>query len=375
MHGAYFKTTAQFNAALKNWHAHSPNMGVLILLPEAEANTLPDLQSSCKELGVTMVGAMFPAIIVNSGFATHGMSVIHFEIMPPYFLLAKNQTQTSQLSRQMASATEQMLASRSLSGTPTLFTIFDGMLPNIETILTDLYGDLAERVQYAGVNAGSETFKSIPCLFDCNQIIANGVLGFLLPSIKEIQLAHGYLHSKTILSATSSVANQVDTISYRPAFEVYREMIRDEYGIEVTHENFYDYAAHFPFGVMTVCDTLVRIPIGFNAEGALFFIGEVPSFSLLVLLKAPTFETSQCIESLSAKLKQANAEVSDHTLLVFYCAGRRMHFQADAVNEIIQLKELTNTTHLLGALSLGEIDTIPDIGMPRFHNAAIVCLR
>ena len=29
---------------------------------------------------------------------------------------------------------------------------------------------------------------------------------------------------------------------------------------------------------------------------------------------------------------------------------------------------------LVGALSLGEIDTMPELGIPRFHNATLVCL-
>jgi coenzyme F420-reducing hydrogenase gamma subunit len=48
----------------------------------------------------------------------------------------------------------------------TLFMLFDAMIPNIASILDGLYLSLADRVRYVGVNAGSETFQPMPCLFD-----------------------------------------------------------------------------------------------------------------------------------------------------------------------------------------------------------------
>jgi hypothetical protein len=51
-----------------------------------------------------------------------------------------------------------------------------------------------------------------------------------------------------------------------------------------------------------------------------------------------------------------------------------MHFRDDAVEEVIQLKAAARTPLLFGALTLGEIDSMEDLDMPRFHNAALVCV-
>ena len=61
-------------------------------------------------------------------------------------------------------------------------------------------------------------------------------------------------------------------------------------------------------------------------------------------------------------------------LLTFYCAGRRMHFGAAASDELGRLAATTGVGALAGALSLGEITTSAEFGIPEFHNAAIVCL-
>ena len=58
----------------------------------------------------------------------------------------------------------------------TLFCIFDALVFNIATHLDAWYLALADRVHYAGVNAGSERFVPINCLFDNERSIAGGVL-------------------------------------------------------------------------------------------------------------------------------------------------------------------------------------------------------
>lgn len=146
------------------------------------------------------------------------------------------------------------------------------------------------------------------------------------------------------------------------------------YGVTVTRDNFYEYAVHFPFGLVMALDVLVRIPVDFNDDGSLWCVGEVPPHALLKLLRAPTLHESTCLESLTDALDVSAGKPLNHPLLTFYCSGRRMHFGAAAGEEIAQLKRLTGA-EIAGALSLGEIDSFGDTAFPRFHNAAIACLR
>jgi hypothetical protein len=132
---------------------------------------------------------------------------------------------------------------------------------------------------------------------------------------------------------------------------------------------------HFPFGLVTLVDVLVRIPVAFNDDGSLFCIGEVPSHSKLWLLRAPAIESSNCIAAVTAALQtEIQALPADQALLTFYCAGRRMHFGEDANREIKQLYRDSGAAGLCGALSLGEIDSMDDLDFPRFHNATVVCV-
>jgi len=52
-----------------------------------------------------------------------------------------------------------------------------------------------------------------------------------------------------------------------------------------------------------------------------------------------------------------------------------MHFGERAIDEVVRLDAGMPSPGLCGALSLGEIDTEEVLGLPRFHNACVVCLR
>lgn len=351
---------------LDMWQAHWPQAGILALLPEAEQAQLPCLQAACRHRGIALFGAIFPALINAARFQTNGICLLCLAEMPAAFLVdaGNNAAQLIAASRNALSRMP------SAAPPPCLFLIFDGMLPNIGSLLHETHAGLGSTVRYAGVNAGSESFTSQPCLFDHERCLSNAVLGLLLPDARVV-VEHGYPVSRSLLRATSTSGNRIAHIDNRCAFEAYREVIQQEYGIDLTRENFYHHAAHFPFGLITALDVLVRIPVAFDDEGALFCVGEIPPNAMLRLIRAPTLEDSQCIDLITRNLHQQG---SASRLLGFYCAGRRMHFGTAAESELQQLIEKAALETLCGALTLGEIDQLEELDMPRFHNAALVCI-
>ena len=357
-------------ATVGPWRTESPELGVLLLLPEAEQAALPALQAWFRTHDVPLVGAIFPALIANEGFTNEGALLVGFESMPPLFLLDRLGAGERTAHSRISSATREALTRTDGNDKPTLFLIFDAMVPNIASILDGTYRDLRATVRYAGVNAGSESFQAMPCLFDSNSLIGEGVLGLLLEG-QPVIAEHGYPVAKTLMQATSTSGNRIELIDRRPAMEVYQEVIAADFGISLTPENFYDYAVHYPFGVVSALTVLVRIPVAFDADGTIHCVGEVPNHSILRLIRAPKVEASPCVANIAKSLLAGTAR---DWLLSFYCAGRRMHFGEQSGSELAQLRRDTNVRAVLGALSLGEISTNAEFGIPEFHNAALVCL-
>lgn len=362
---------------LAAWQAAHPRMGVLALLPEAERDAVAGLQALCARCKVPLVGAVFPALIDGETFRTHGVSLLCFPTMPHVTLRADLPRDAEGAAQAAGEIAADVRAHLGDSKEATLFLLFDARVPNIATLLDELYLGLANRVHYMGANAGSETFKPMPCLFDGERLIQDGVLALLLEPHHGAILDHGYAAPARMRMATSTEGNRIAQIDWQPAFDVYRELVRTQFGVEITPENFYEYAVHFPFGIVRANrEILVRIPVSFEADGSLVCVGEVPPNALLTLLEAPAVDSVHTLDTLAAGLAAQNGSLADDELLLFYCAGRRMHLGAEAATrELAALAQRVQTAGIAGALSLGEIGSSTQWGYPLFHNATLVAAR
>ena len=365
------------HAALAQWKILYPELGVCALLPEAEKEQLGVLQAACIHHNVPLVGGIFPTLLKDGEFLTRGVWLLGFEKMP-WCALYEN---LSDSGVEVEQAVETIAADvrEQIDHLPdiTLFMLFDAMLPNISTLLDSLYLSLANRVHYAGANAGSETFQPMPCLFDDKRVIQNGLLLILLKPHKGAILEHGYQAPQRIVYATSTEGNRISHIDWRPAFEVYQELVRTQYDVEITRDNFYQHAVHFPFGIVRANHhVVVRIPVMLAEDGSLLCVGEVPPNSVLTLLERPSVDSGETLRVLVDGLTALNGDPGGSELLLFYCAGRRLHLgAAQAASEIAEFANRTQAEHVAGAISLGEIGGSTLHGYPLFHNATLVALR
>jgi len=359
---------------LNKWKEQWQKCGVLALLPEADKDNAKALQKLFTQKNIPLAGAVFPTLLADNHFYKNGLVLLPFHEMPYYAFLSmpgNHQNHAKGLADEITAAVKSHLEPEVET---TLFLIFDAMIPDISTILDELYLILADRVHYMGVNAGSETFKPMPCLFDNSRIFQDGVLVILLKHHAGAILEHGYRAPSQMISATATKGNRIISIDWRPAFEVYREMAQTHYNIVINKDNFYQYAVHFPFGILRANgEIIVRIPVALEEDGSLFCVGEVPANSVLTLLNAPEVDLAKTIKTLAEGLTALAGSTKEKNLVTFYCAGRRLHIGDKAGEELQTLAGHTQANRIVGALSLGEIGSSIQGGYPLFHNATIVC--
>jgi hypothetical protein len=359
---------------LAAWQAEQPKMGVLVLLPELEREAVPLIQQVCARRRIPVVGAVFPALVEGGAFRTQGAWLLRFDEMPFAALYPDLPREPEKITAALDAIVADIKPHLGDGHDTTLFMLFDAMVPNVATLLDEIYLRIANRVRYMGANAGSESFQPMPCLFDGARIIQDGVLIMLLQPHRGAVLEHGYVAPTQMLTATSTEGNRILQIDWRPAFEVYREMARAQYGVEINQENFYKYGVHFPFGIVRANGMiLVRIPVALEQDGSLFCVGEVPPNALLSLLKAPEVDSVQTIAALTEGLEALGGSPAGQELLLFYCAGRRLHLGIGAAQkELGMFAQRTQAAQIAGALSLGEIGGSTQWDYPLFHNATLV---
>ncbi len=358
---------------VRRWREAHPGLGVLAMVPEAQAAAVGRLQAIFRGEQVPLVGAVFPALIVEQKFSDRGAWLLRFD-EAPFSLLQADLPRDGDLAP-AADALAGALKPR-LDGAPevTLLLLCDALFPRVGTLLDELYLRLQDRAHYMGASVGSETFKPVPCLFDAERFVQGGLLALVVKGSRGAVLEHGYRVPERMITATSTAGNRIMQIDWQPAFEVYQAMGKLLYGVTITRENFYEFGVHFPFGIVRASGTIVvRIPVALDDDGSLACVGEVPANSVLALLAAPQVDSSRTVETLVTGLSEIEGPVAGKELLLFYCAGRRLHLGLPAAEaELRALGQRSQAAAIAGALSLGEIGSSSEWAYPLFHNATLV---
>lgn len=346
---------------------------LLAYVAERDKEFVQVLQSTCNEKGIVLAGAVFPELIVDGQLGAKGALIVSVVDSPAPILLADVATPAA-VATTAKRLTDYVEDSLNADQEAALFCIFDALVPNIATHLDAWYRVLADRVTYFGVNAGSETFQPMACLFDNHREVGNGVLLQLLPNHPGACLNHDYSMLTTHFTATSAEGNRIVQIDWKPPLEVYRDLMRTGYGVEISKDNFYQYAVHYPFGIVRADgEVLVRIPVALAEDGSIYCVGEIPPNAMLTVLDAgASFGLTP--GRMAIDLKAQGTPVADENLLFFYCAGRRMHLGDKMLQELVAVQRATDARHLYGALSLGEIGGAHSGGYPLFHNATLVAV-
>ena len=354
------------------WRQARPGLGILALVSEYEKDAVSMLQDAANSVIVPLAGAVVPGLITDGSFTRKGLLLLALDANIPQAIvpLPRNGGRTDQSAvAELAAFVERNLGE---DGADTLLLFIDAMTPDVGSLLDKLYLAIGNQVNYAGSNVGSETFQPIPCIFNNTSFVENAALALMLPQHAGAMLSHHYASAAPLGIATSTTLNRVTSINGMPAFDLYQELAASKLGVELTRDNFYQYAVHFPLAQqMAEGEPLVRIPVGVDADGSLYCVGEVRESSMMSIVRAPEPGRTDTAQDVAAHV----ARQKPPAVTVFYCAGRLMHQGEEAATaELAHLRDALTPLPLFGALSLGEIANYQGHGYPRFHNATIVAL-
>ncbi len=356
---------------LQTWRERQPGTGVLALVCEQTHEAVALLQQAAAAAAMPLLGAVVPGLIAGARFWRRGAVLIAFDAAAPRRIVPMPHVEHRTTDAAVASLANFVVTHADENGGDTLLLLMDATIPDAASLLDRLYLEIGDQVNYAGMCVGSETFQPVPCLFDGETFVAGAVLALVLRQHPGATLAHHYRGGEALWVTTATTGSHVETIDGRPAFEVYRELMASEYGIDLDQENFYRYAVHFPFALNRAQgESLVRIPVKVEEDGSVHCAGEVPENALLSVVRAVTPGSLETAREVGAGVRPAAATGA----LAFYCAGRLMHLdQVAATAELAALAEELAPGPLAGALCLGEIGSGRQ-QYPAFHNATIVAL-
>ena len=256
----------------------------------------------------------------------------------------------------------------------TMFVFVDGFGKRISSLIDGLFNVFGLETNYIGGGAGSLSFNQKPILFSNDGLLQDAAILALTQHESGIGVSHGWNTIGGPFRVSKSEHNKIISLDWKPAFDVYREIVEKHSGEKFTSDNFFDIAKAYPFGLAKLeGEKIVRDPISVSEDGSLTCVGEVPQDIFVHILNGDTESlVTAAGDALGYSLENRGDRGENDFVFVIDCVSRVLFLQDDFK---LELKALSTTQlPLIGALTLGEIANNGQAYLEFYNKTSVVGL-
>jgi hypothetical protein len=308
-----------------------------------EKSLIPVLQKNKKPI----IGGVFPELIFMGERKKRGVI-----LLPLSFEL---NTQLFDLSETPEDFLEQLelVQKDSLDPSSTLFVFTDALSDNKELFIESLFNFFGINPTYIGGGAGSLKFEPFPCIITNTGIFTNAaVIGWVNKKIA-LGVAHGWQPVSAPLKVTKVSKNQLISINWKPAFEVYKEIVESHSGMKFTADNFFHIAKSYPLGITKIeAEMVVRDPFKVT-DNILHLVDVINEGEYIEILHGNMDSllagASKAKEIAFSKLEDS---MDKNSVFCIDCISRVLFMQNDFKKE---LEVIGCNVTVTGILTIGEI--------------------
>lgn len=324
--------------------------GLMVLGCDANMWTAEEVSPVLSGFGKPVFGGVFPQIIFERRNYERGTLLVGLPVVPDVAVVHGLSDPEADFDEQVEAIADQW-DDGDLEN-ETLVVFVDGLSWRIAELVGALFNAFGLERNFIGGGAGSLSFVQKPCLLAPQGLLADAAVVVRLPMRSGIGVTHGWQPISESMKVTESDRNLIKTLDWRPAFEVYRELVEPHSGLTFTEDNFFDIAKCYPFGINKLdSEVVVRDPLMVGPDGGLVCVGEVPGGSFVRLLSG----SPDSLIAAAGRARELAEEASG--------GSGRAAFFIDCISRVLYLgdriqDELANAAGdrpLFGALTLGEI--------------------
>ncbi|NJO92648.1 MAG: hypothetical protein HC831_29550 [Chloroflexia bacterium] len=349
------------------------NVKGIIILSANNAEFIPsEIDPILKSVHKPIIGGIFTDIIYNNEVLDTGIIVAGLTQKLKTYVIPGLSDPKNDFEALVNSMEDNLAEEEARS----MFVLVDGYSTQVGRLLESLFNCFGVNLNFMGGGAGVVNPVALdmgtkPCLFTNDGVIADSaVIG--LTSIKTaIGVKHGWKKIRGPYKVTESEGNAVKTIDWKPAFEVYANIIKEYSGLEITEENFFDISKMFPFGLNRMgSEIIVRDP--FTSVGSsLILATPVPNESFLEVLNG---DIETLVEAAKNAIEDCFATMNEEgkTIFLFDCVSRYLIYGEDFEKELAAINQ--PGVPVIGVLSMGEIANNGNDYMELYNKTCVVGL-
>lgn len=314
------------------------------------------LDNKLQSLPVPIFGGIFPQILRGPFTYTTGSLVcaLNTSVVVDYI----HDLSKANADNEFYTTQAEQIRTNHLNRSTLLVTI-DGLSKRISTLLDSLYEVFGTDYKYIGGGAGSLSFQQKPCIFSNDGLLSDCAQIASITLNAHIGIEHGWQKFSGPFLVTGAYENIITTLDYRPARQVYKEIVEADCGQTLSDDNFFEIAKAYPLGIERLdADIVVRDPLTCEGDN-IVCVGEVPANHTVYLLKG------NAKNLLAASQRVVKDALTPPDLITPDFSGPALFF--DCISRVLFLEkrfneELAGITYqlpvqneLIGALSIGEI--------------------
>ncbi|RQD77118.1 FIST N-terminal domain-containing protein [Desulfonatronospira sp. MSAO_Bac3] len=343
---------------------HGRVKSILILACDANGFTPENVDPVLQECGLPLLGGVFPQIIAEGENLEKGTIVagLFYDTVSLYV------PGLSDDDRIMDDAVDEALTGVDVEDR-TFFVFVDGLSSRISAFIDGLFNNLGLMPNYIGGGAGSLSFEQKPCLFTNLGLKGDGAVVGVSEVRSGIGVAHGWHPITKTMKVTESEKNRVISLNWEPAFQVYKNAIKEQSGLSFDEKPFFDIAKAHPLGIVKLdAEMIVRDPL-FTENDELVCVGEVPVNSFVYILRGNMDSLIEgAVQARDNALNNYHGDRNKASMLFMDCISRVL-FMGEEFKKELQAADCGLTT--FGALTIGEIANTGDAYLEFYNKTAV----
>lgn len=320
---------------------------VLLFMAFDQAYSEDVLTPLLKSCTIPIIGGIFPEIIFEGVRKKTGILVIGLP-----FLLNTQLIHLEGSSKKITKTLKKMKID-TFDTSNGLFVLFDATSEGKNKLTNSLFNYFGTIPTYIGGGAGSLNFETFPCIIDNNGFHKNSaVIGFA-HQYMALGASHGWNSISEPLKITKATGNELISINWKPAFEVYKNIVETHSNKKFDATNFFDIAKSYPIGISKMdAEKIVRDPFK-KENNSIHFIDSINEGENIEILNGNITSLLNGAKNSKAKAIAKTGEFMQQEFVFSVDCISRALFMEEHFNEEIEI--MNYKTKVCGILAIGEI--------------------
>jgi len=324
--------------------------GIMLIACDANNYNSTELDPILNQLQTDIFGGIFPAIIYKNKKHEKGFMLASFSLNSTVHTIENISSVDTDLDAEI------MKISADYSDSKTIFIFLDGFAERISAFIDSVFGFLGIGFNYIGGGAGSLSMEKKPCVITNHGLKLDSVIVAGVDVDSGIGVKHGWLGISGPYKVTEAEKTVIKELDYKPAFDVYKEVVDKHSSRQINRENFFEVAKGYPFGINKIdAEKVIRDPLFIGENNSLVCVGEVETGSFVDILNGDKRSLIRAAGE-AASLALTNKQHPAKNFIIFVdCISRVLFLEDDFEKELEEVRSNSEYLPVFGLLSIGEI--------------------